>query len=244
MTEADLLRRCPAAGGCAGGGAIVRRRQQRRQQRGSGSGSCKGRRDKEQTGGRGTGTAGIYSRVPGMAGVAAGGSMASEWVLGAPAAMVVNKQAVVAATVAANAGVQHCNRARARVVSQFAPPDVCDPLVGSCQIMEPDGDHVGQSRSSRAVGGRGQLLPTLHLWPCTYPSLNTSPFDAAFLYRASAVSLSGGRGFCWSTRLQKNDYETANHVPGSAVEHRRLVHAPLLSSACTKPTHVLTCQSS
>jgi hypothetical protein len=74
--------------------------------------------------------------------------------------MVVNKQAVVAATVAANAGVQHCNRARARVVSQFAPPDVCDPLVGSCQIMEPDEDHVGQSRSSRAVGGRGQLLPT------------------------------------------------------------------------------------
>jgi hypothetical protein len=122
MTEADLLRRCPAAGGCAGGGAIVRRRQRRRQQRGSGSGSGKGRRDKEQTGGRGTGTAGIYSRVPGMAGVAAGGSMASEWVLGAPVAMVVNKQAVVAATVAANAGVQHCNRARARVVSQFAPP--------------------------------------------------------------------------------------------------------------------------
>jgi hypothetical protein len=57
-----------------------------------------------------------------MAGVAAGGSMSSEWVLAAPAAVVVNKQAVVAATVGANAGVQHCNRARARVFSQFAPP--------------------------------------------------------------------------------------------------------------------------
>jgi hypothetical protein len=72
-----------------------------------------------------------------MAGVAAGGSMASEWVLGAPAAMVVNKQAVVAATVAANAGVQHCNRARARVVSQFAPPDVCDPLLVHVRLWSP-----------------------------------------------------------------------------------------------------------
>jgi hypothetical protein len=124
-----------------------------------------------------------------MAGVAAGGSMASEWVLGAPVAMVVNKQAVVAATVAANAGVQHCNRARARVVSQFAPPDVCAPLVGSCQIMEPDEDHVGQSRSSRAVCARGQLVPTPASGLGLTPPLNTSPFDAAFLYRASAVSL-------------------------------------------------------
>lgn len=89
-----------------------------------------------------------------MAGVAAGGSMASEWVLAAPAAVVVNKQAVVAATVGANAGVQRCNTEHVHVFSpNLLPPDVCDPLVGSCQIMEPDEDHVGQSRSSCAAGG-------------------------------------------------------------------------------------------